>query len=1423
MRRTVPVERTVSRWRDGKWQSLGENPADLRSVRAYVLLGEAGAGKTTAFKEEAKRDEKALHVPARHFLRCDLDSHPEWRNRILLVDGLDEERAGGGDLREPLNTFIRRIQRLGKPRFRLSCREDSWLQTDFRELDSVASGTELQLFRLDPLSGREARGILACLGVKDPEALLLGAIDSGLEVFLQNPLFLEMLAETEGFASRPGDRIATFEQACSGLAEERNSEHRDGWDGAPFTTEESVLAAGRLCAIVLLSGKSGWSRRGAGNDDFPPVSEAGQRQDLLKFALDSKLFEGSVETGRWPRHRRIAEFLAARFLDHAITGERLVASRVLALMTGIDGIVMPDLRGVSVWLAAMNRGVRGRLIADDPIGVAFHGDAGRFDRRETELLLDGLERSLNHRSDWPLPAALGALMAGPAREILWEMLRAANRSHARQELVELLLEGMAVTPLGGADAGGTGSGRWTAHARKILSTVVRDDSWRSTIRHRALIALIHVVGEEKDGVSTLLGLLRDLDSGKVPEDERGELRGELLTFLYPRHFGPADIWDHAGHIWGDASPRSGAPSPVPKGKAQVFWTEHLVDESAPEDVRTLIDVLIARARELIFLLAQNEVESVVLRLLARGLELFGEELDMAELYEWFELVEADYERIGLIPAHCNAVVLRSHHGREQKRIYRWLRDHREIQLGLILEGLKRHGGIPRDTAFDHRIGMKFLGDEAPPGFRGWCLERAVELAATNPGASVELAIWAVVGREEWGPPVGDEEVLSTVQGTPLLVEWHERRSVAEAKHAKQAAQLRESPRYTKVRERRKAYVASVREQLDAIEAGQGPPAMLHDLGRVYVNGLEAGGRERARADLELRVGSDQKLLEAVIRGFRRLPERGDLPTLDDITQLREKGKMSYFALPFLAGLIEDEREGADPLERLHEEGVRRALAFYLLSRLPTKRHPIPGNFSYEEDCRPRWYRKALQTNPKAVAEAFVAVHRARVHTKSLPDQHMYDLARAEEYAEVARLAVPGMFTPFPSRCAGEDQLEALRQVLLAAIRYMRRADLHELVQRRLARRRMDDAQRAQWLATGALVAPDDCLPKLVDFVSEGEEQRVFHLIDFLVPDRKPLPDQEWPTDHLAALIKAVGQKLYSPLDDRHGSSDQFMADESFATGLKASPLVTGWVKTLAGRVDAESITLLADLADDPGLAKWRGRLLRARDSQAEKHRVSTYTAPTLREIRDALSGGPPASAADLAALVTDKLRRLADRIRNGNTDDWLQYWHTDKDDPKGRKVIKPKPEGLCRKHLLSDLQLLLEAYGVDVDASPEGHHAEDTRSDIIAVHGVHAVPVEIKKTDSEDLWRAIEDQLVAKYLRDPRSGGYGIYVVFWFGADHLERSPPEGTRPGSPEKLQEALQGLIPPEHLGTVAVVVVNVSAPPGRHVSASSSRHEV
>ena len=281
---------------------------------------------------------------------------------------------------------------------------------------------------------------------------------------------------------------------------------------------------------------------------------------------------------------------------------------------------------------------------------------------------------------------------------------------------------------------------------------------------------------------------------------------------------------------------------------------------------------------------------------------------------------------------------------------------------------------------------------------------------------------------------------------------------------------------------------------------------------------------------------------------------------------------------------------------------------------------------------------------------------------------------------------------------------------------------------------MDPAQRGTWLGAGLFVDRDACLPRVVEFVSNGTETRCRHLLEFLVPHLDPLPNQQWPSADLAALIKAIGSKVSSPSDAG-----------GFVLDWKLRPLLNVWLDALANRVDEEAVAVLGGLAEDPGLENWRGALCRARDEQAIERGMSVYVTPTIPEVRKGLKGGPPIGAADLAALVTDKLTHLASRIRDGNTDAWQQYWHTDASDPKGRKVIKPKAEEPCRDALLSDLQLLLEPH--EVDALPEGHHAEDARSDIIAIHGGLAVVVEVKKTDSKDLWSAMTDQLIAKYVR----------------------------------------------------------------------------
>ena len=139
----------------------------------------------------------------------------------------------------------------------------------------------------------------------------------------------------------------------------------------------------------------------------------------------------------------------------------------------------------------------------------------------------------------------------------------------------------------------------------------------------------------------------------------------------------------------------------------------------------------------------------------------------------------------------------------------------------------------------------------------------------------------------------------------------------------------------------------------------------------------------------------------------------------------------------------------------------------------------------------------------------------------------------------------------------------------------------------------------------------------------------------------------------------------------------------------------------------------------------------------------------------------------------------------------------------------PKHEDACRDALLSDMQQRLAPLGID--AQPEGQYADDKRADIRVSYGGtdgFEVPIEIKKNTHANLWRAIHDQLIKKYTRDLRAHGYGVYLVFWFGADKTQ-PPPSGQRPHTAEELEKRLRASLSSDENRKISTCVFNVAKP--------------
>jgi hypothetical protein len=93
------------------------------------------------------------------------------------------------------------------------------------------------------------------------------------------------------------------------------------------------------------------------------------------------------------------------------------------------------------------------------------------------------------------------------------------------------------------------------------------------------------------------------------------------------------------------------------------------------------------------------------------------------------------------------------------------------------------------------------------------------------------------------------------------------------------------------------------------------------------------------------------------------------------------------------------------------------------------------------------------------------------------------------------------------------------------------------------------------------------------------------------------------------------------------------------------------------------------------------------------------------------------------------------------------------------------------------------------------------------------IPVEIKKSDHREVWMAPRKQLKAKYSIDPSAGGFGVYLVFWFGADEGEgvRKPPEGvTRPSTAAEMEAALRQLYSGEEWKQTEIICIDCSRRP-------------
>ncbi|TCA59861.1 NACHT domain-containing protein [Rhizobium leguminosarum] len=362
---------------------------------------------------------------------------------------------------------------------------------------------------------------------------------------------------------------------------------------------------------------------------------------------------------------------------------------------------------------------------------------------------------------------------------------------------------------------------------------------------------------------------------------------------------------------------------------------------------------------------------------------------------------------------------------------------------------------------------------------------------------------------------------------------------------------------------------------------------------------------------------------------------------------------------------------------------------------------------------------------------------------------------------------------------------ALRQALTASARILTRVEMGDLTESALAGE-LDIGSRQLWKSVALILDPEK-------FDATHTPEEIASAL--LAPDGDlvnglyeicPQPDR------LDRLRISTLAGVY-PFEDR-----------DWARPDGPSRIIRAAIDRLSASRDKDAGKDLKSLvvSSDPS---WRSLLTHAAAEHARLMRDNLFIAPSVAQLKAALAGGPPASPADLAAVVLEEIERYRNTLRTGSEMPWKRYWNTD----HNGAADKPQIENEDRDRLLELFKVRLEHYGV-VASMPEARRGENTRADVLLLsHAGKNLPIEAKRHYNPELWTAAEEQLNG-YAADEGAFGYGVYLVFWFGAEY--RTPARLDRknkPASAEELQSMLLSDLPPTLQGKISVIVLDVSRP--------------
>ncbi len=1296
---------------------------DVADRPCLVLLGEAGAGKTTAVQQHAPADciLDLATVSSAGELREEIEDRLGSGNPELWLDSLDEAR-----LRVPtvLDTLVRSLKRRGRdgplPKLRIASRPGAWPADGEAKLRELFE--DVGMFVLAPLQRGDVR-LAAKESALDPGQFEDALGRAGVTALAAQPLTLIMLIEAfRSDAELPARAEALFENACNRLLVEWNRERQQRHGKQALDRAARRYVAERLAACAILGNRPEFLEHepepgkearkevlrpsevvdGVEQPEGAPLRVTEQH---VREVLSTGLFRLAGE-GRFTfLHRSFAEYLAGCWLLRRKPRQR----HSLLFLPGSDEIP-PQLHGVAAWVAARDRKVLERVLRRDPgilLQIAHLLSEG--DRKElVTSVLEACDR-LDMLVRWQNRDLLGRLRhEGLAEQLRPWITGRCGGEQAREAAIDI-----------------AGACRCEPLASELLA-LVEDPEVAHRLRVEAMSALLGF-GDKRptEGLRRIaLG-----DNDEHDPDER--LRGLALWYLWPEHLSSAD-----------AMRRLAAPArSTVYGMYRLFWEERFPAEISPAELPEALRILAERLPDLAS--SGSEYESLPWRLTGA---LWQRALTAPRTPE---LVEAMAEL--WLALHRTELIWRTSDV-EQSQL------DEELRRALVEAVIKRCGNEARD-AVQHVLDLARAED------LDWYMDR---LEADMPASA--RSIWAALAVLQWHwarrPDRAFERLYRLAQDIPEvrneLGSWLEGCPV----DGPEAEKLRERHRYfeevskEEVQHTRQWTCPIVRERvsglLDIVEQGdcRGWWAAIRLLSSAEPAGVghdpdSEGSWSWVRPQTWPAFRClDETFWRRITDAALRYLEEADPGTEEPESWWREPGKEDWRARAGAVALSWLHDRAPEQFEQIPAEVWRRwapAIVVHARGEGPTEQALVDACRRHAGDALASALCQRLRIELVSEHRCSSLLQLAERH----PDPEVLD--------ELGRLVAAPDVKP--------DARYEIGRILAANARHL--PDPAQL--------ELEPDARAAVLA-GAVAGDCGRYWPALRAAMEGRPDLARKALVFLCDDPYEARRNLWaPQLDVAALVE-----LYTFMHRHFELYAEWTGPRLITAEHEAARFGERIPERLAARGTAEAVLALEELGRKfPD----RREIFAYHRRQALRLYAATVWQPA--EPRELVRLEQDArtrvfrSDADLMELVLESLERLEDELqgRRGGTPLARSLWNEGPWRPKDENFLSD----FVKTHLQRDLveRRVLANREVELRAT---RSADGQRTDILvqAVTRSKSEPfatvvVEVKGCWHRDLETAMRAQLRDRYLRD-NGHRYGVYLVGWFVCDGWTGSKVAGRK-----------------------------------------------